>query len=124
MKPPSKEVIGLTLFFVLMAGSLAIVIFAAEELPSGILAAIRYVIKEMEPFVVFDVAISYGTTEGGAMIAEAFLKKREKAGIEKGRKEEAAKWRAWYERSQEAKRQGQEFVEPPPPMPGAEGDAP
>ena len=44
------------------------------------------------------------------MIAEAYLKKRYQA----GQRQNDAKWRAWYERSQEAKRQGQEFDEPPP----------
>ncbi len=35
------------------------------------------------------------------MIAEAFLKKREKRGEEKGRAETEAKWRKWYEENRD-----------------------
>ena len=97
MKLPSKEAVGLTLFFILLAGSLVVVLLGAEELPSGVFPIIRHIITEMEAFVVFSGATAYGTTEGGTMIAEAFLKKRE----EKGRRENEAKWRAWYEANRE-----------------------
>ena len=48
------------------------------------------------------------------MIAEAFLKKREQKGIEKGRREKDAEWRAWHERWQTAQLRGEPFDEPPP----------
>ncbi len=108
MRLPSKEAVGLTLFFVLLAGSLAVVLLAEDELPSGVWPLIRFIVTEMEAFVVFAGALAYGTTEGGAMIAEAFLKKRE----EKGRREKDAEWREWYE----ANREHIKAVTPPPFM--------
>ena len=62
------------------------------------------------------------------MIAEAYLKKREKAGIEKGekigiekgRREREAKWREWYE----ANREQLNGVTPPPFMQDVEEDRP
>ncbi len=108
MRLPSKEAVGLTLFFVLLAGSLAVVLLAEDELPSGVWPLIRFIVTEMEAFVVFAGALAYSTTEGGTMIAEAFLKKRE----EKGRRENEAKWRAWYE----ANRERMNDVTPPPFM--------
>ena len=127
MRLPSKEAVGLTLFFVLLAGSLAVVLLAADKLPSGAFRLIRHIVTEMEAFVVFAGALAYGT-EGGTMIAEAFLKKREKAGIEKGekigiekgRRERDAKWRAWYE----ANREHLNGVTPPPFMRDSEEDTP
>ena len=46
------------------------------------------------------------------MIAEKYLKKR----YQDGMRENEAKWRAWYDRWQEAKRRGEDFDEPPPEM--------
>ena len=112
MRPPSKEAVGLTLFFVLLAGSLAVVLLGAEKLPSGAFRIIRHIVTEMEAFVVAAGALAYSTTEGGTMIAEAFLKKRQ----QKGREEQHALWMAWYERSQAAKQRGEDFDEPPPKM--------
>ena len=54
------------------------------------------------------------------MIAEAFLKKRE----EKGRRENEAKWRAWYERWQAAQNRGEKFDEPPPFMRNSDDQRP
>ena len=107
---PSKEAVGLILFFAMLAGSLAVVLLAADELPSGVWKLIRFVVTEMESFVVFSGALAYSATEGGDMIAEAFLKKRQ----QKGRHEKDAEWREWYERWQEAKTRGEDFNEPPP----------
>ena len=116
MRLPSKEAVGLTLFFILLAGSLVVVLLGAEELPSGVFPIIRHIITEMEAFVVFSGATAYGTTEGGTMIAEAFLKKREQKGIEigieKGKRDNEAKWREWYE----ANREHLNGVTPPPFM--------
>ena len=114
MRLPSKEAVGLTLFFILLAGSLAVVLLGAEKLPSGAFRIIRHIVTEMEAFVVAAGALAYSTTEGGTMIAEAFLKKREQKGIEKGIEKQHAAWTAWYERSQAAKQRGEPFDEPPP----------
>ena len=54
------------------------------------------------------------------MIAEAFLKKREQKGIEKGRREIEAKWREWYE----ANREHLNGVMPPPFMRDSDGERP
>ena len=126
MRLPSKEAVGLSLFFILLAGSLVVVLLGAEEPPSGAFRLIRHIVTEMEAFVVFAGALAYGTTEGGAMIAEAFLKKRE----QRAREEEAAKWRerlrkreaelrAWYEANRE-----QLNGTPPPFMRDSEEDRP
>ncbi len=118
MRFPSKEAVGLTLFFILLAASLAVVLLAADELPSGAWKLIRYIVNEMESFVVGAGALAYSATEGGTMIAEAFLKKREQKGredgIEIGRRETHAAWRAWYNRWQAAQQRGEPFDEPPP----------
>ena len=74
----------------------------------------------MEAFVVLAGALAYGATEGGTMIAEAFLKKREQKGIEKGRRETEAKWREWYE----ANREHLNGVTPPPFMRDSDGERP
>ena len=72
---------------------------------ASILDTIRVVVPDLEPYVVVSGAIAYGSTEGGAMIAEAFMKKREKRGEERGekrgREEAEAKWREWYEANRE-----------------------
>ncbi len=131
MRLPSKEAVGLTLFFILLAASLVIVLLGAEELPSGAFRIIRYIVTEMEAFVVASGALAYSTTEGGTMIAEAYLKKR----FEAGRREKDAEWRerwrkheaelrAWYERSQAAKQRGEPFDEPPPFMRSSQDDQP
>ncbi len=120
MRLPSKEAVGLTLFFILLAVSLVVVLLGAEKLPSGAFRIIRHIVTEMEAFVVAAGALAYSTTEGGTMIAEAFLKKREQKGIEKGRRENEAKWRAWYE----ANRENLNGVTPPPFMRDSEEDQP
>ncbi len=108
MRLPSKEAVGLTLFFVLLAASLLVVLLGAEKLPSGAFRIIRYIVTEMEAFVVASGALAYSSTEGGTMIAEAFLKKRQ----QKGREEERAAWMAWYE----ANREHLKGTTPPPFM--------
>ena len=58
------------------------------------------------------------------MIAEAFLKKREQKGIEigieKGKRDNEAKWRAWYE----ANREQLNGATPPPFLQDVEDDQP
>ena len=48
------------------------------------------------------------------MIAEPFLKWRERAGREKGREDERAEWVAWLERKNAAEDRGEPFDEPSP----------
>ncbi len=48
------------------------------------------------------------------MIAEPFLKWRERVGIEKGREDERAEWIAWLERKDAAESKGEPFDEPSP----------
>ena len=54
------------------------------------------------------------------MIAEKYLKKR----YQDGMRENEAKWRAWYERWQAARRRGEDFDEHPPFMRDSEEDKP
>ena len=44
MRLPSKVAVDLTLFFVLLAGSLAVVLLAADKLPSGAFRLIRHIV--------------------------------------------------------------------------------
>ena len=72
--------------------------------------------------VVFAAATIYVGVEGGAMLAERYLRRRfregREEGIEVGRKEgreEAdAAWMAWYERMRDAQSRGEPFDEAPP----------
>ena len=60
--------------------------------------------------------------EGWNMLAERFLRRRYREGVEKGRVEGRSegeelanrRWRAWLERREAARDEGREFNEPPP----------
>lgn len=76
----------------------------------------------MQAVVVVAAATIYIGVEGGAMLAERYLRRRyregreegRKEGIEAGREERDAAWMAWYERMREAQSRGEPFDEPPP----------
>ena len=86
----------------------------------GVLETTVAIIHTMQSVVVVAAAWVYLTVEGSAMIAEKYLKKR----YQDGMRENEAKWRAWYERWQAARRRGEDFDEPPPFMRNSEEDKP
>ena len=86
----------------------------------GVLETTVAIIHTMQSVVVVAAAWVYLTVEGSAMIAEKYLKKR----YQDGMRENEAKWRAWYERWQAARRRGEDFDEPPPFMRDSEEDKP
>ena len=94
---PSREAIGLVFFFSLLSASLYILIIQEAHKASSIIDTIRVIVPDLEPYVVASGAVSYGSAEGGAMIAEAFMKKREQKGREEGQAETNKKWQEWYE---------------------------
>ena len=86
----------------------------------GVLETTVAIIHTMQSVVVVAAAWVYLTVEGSAMIAEKYLKKR----YQDGMRENEAKWRAWYERWQAARRRGEDFDEHPPFMRDSEEDKP
>ena len=86
----------------------------------GVLETTVAIIHTMQSVVVVAAAWVYLTVEGSAMIAEKYLKKR----YQDGMRENEAKWRAWYERWQAARRRGEDFDEHPPFMRNSEEDKP
>ena len=83
----------------------------------GVLDTIIAIGQNMEWVVVVSAAFVYIGVEVPVMIAEMYLKKR----YQDGRRDNEAKWRAWYERWQAAKQRGEPFDEPPPQMPETKG---
>jgi hypothetical protein len=76
--------------------------------------------KEMASFVILTTAITVIIVEGGAMLAERYLRRRFREGREKGRQEEreeiARLIRDWYRRQQQAIANGETFDELPPTL--------
>ena len=82
----------------------------------------------MHGVVVVAAATIYIGVEGGAMLAEKYLRRRyregreegleegRREGVREGRKEVEAAWSAWHERMLDAQRRGEPFDEPPPKM--------
>ena len=82
----------------------------------GVLETIIAVFDNMQAVVVVSAALIYIGVEGGAMLAERYLRRRFQEGREEGRQEQQAAWSAWYERMVDAQRRGEPFAEPPPKM--------
>lgn len=61
--------------------------------------------------------------EGGAMLAEKYLRRRYAEGTQQGKAEEYARWEAWNRRRLEAERAGRDFNEPPPAPPAGLRDS-
>ena len=80
------------------------------------LETIIAVFDNMQAVVVVSAALIYIGVEGGAMLAERYLRRRFQEGREEGRQEQQAAWSAWYERMVDAQRRGEPFAEPPPKM--------
>ena len=100
--PKEREVYFLVLLSsLLVAGSVALVLTTKLSW------------QNVEALVVISTAISIIVVEGGAMLAERYLKRR----YREGREEERAAWVAWNERriAFEAAHPNETFPEPPPP---------
>ena len=80
------------------------------------LETIIAVFDNMQAVVVVSAALIYIGVEGGAMLAERYLRRRFQEGRQEGRQEQQAAWSAWYERMVDAQRRGEPFDEPPPKM--------
>ncbi len=62
--------------------------------------------------------------EGGDMLAERYLKRRLREGIEIGREEANQEWEAWNQRRMDAEKAGRSFNEPPPSQNGRRNGRP
>lgn len=62
------------------------------------------------PLVIVSITLMVVAVEGGAMVSEAFLKRR----YEQGAKDTQAKWEEWLARKEEAEKAGRSFDDPPP----------
>ena len=101
-----------------------LLIFLVLFTPGSILAFLfgkgdaHAVVSFLEAVVVISAAASFVIVEGTVLLSERYLKKRFNEGKEEGKLEMwQAYMRAWEERRDEAKEQGLEFTEPPPPKP-------
>ncbi len=71
-------------------------------------------LKLIAPLIIAATAHSILIVEGVPMVAERFLRRREKHGEERGRRKNQHLWEEWNRRRLEAQEKGKEFNEPPP----------
>ena len=126
----SREGLYLALLAVALAVGLAVVSWyeIRHNTTDGVLDTALDVVDHMQAVVVFAAATIYIGVEGGAMLAERYLRRRYREGREEGLREglkrrdaERAAWKAWHERWQAAQSRGEPFDEPPPEMEESEG---
>ena len=88
------------------------------EALDGIASGIVSFGRAFAPLIFVSTAAMILIVEGGAMVSEAFLRRRYKRGFEEGLEEGLeqanAEWEAWRQRMLAAQRAGEEFDEPPP----------
>lgn len=96
----------------------------SDGLTEGILGTILAIGDRMSRLSILIAVNTVLVVEGGAMLAERYLRRRFRAGREEGRAEERARWEAWYRMLQEAQQVGESAPPPPPPMtpPAADKD--
>jgi membrane protein DedA with SNARE-associated domain len=81
--PKDREVYFLVVFLIQFVGWLILVYNQIPDEKTGTLKAV-YVGQEMAPLVIVSTAVSIALVEGVAMLYEAFARKRESRGLEKG----------------------------------------
>ena len=79
---------------------------ALDGAPSGIVTAAN----RLAPLVIVSITAMVILVEGGAMVSEAFLKRR----YEKGVEDTQAKWEKWLAEKEAAEKEGRTFSKPPP----------
>jgi hypothetical protein len=71
-------------------------------------------LKLIAPLIIAATAHSILIVEGVPMVAERYLRRRQRVGREEGRRETQQLWEEWNRRRLEAHKEGKEFNEPPP----------
>lgn len=88
----------------------------SDGLAEGILGTILAIGDRMSRLSILIAVNTVLAVEGGAMLAERYLRRRYRAGREEGRAEERARWEAWYRMLQKAEQVSEAAPPPPPPM--------
>jgi hypothetical protein len=112
----AREIPALLLFSAQFLACLGLVIRdkVTDDVESGVGETIISVGLTMGQITVAITAITFIIIEGGAVLADRYLKRQYEKGREEGIRTASEAWEAWNNRRMEAEAKGEPFTEAPP----------